>query len=108
MSGLVIEVTDSSFEQEILRSTLPVVLDFWAAWCGPCKALAPVLEKLATEYNGKVKFAKMNVDENPRTPDQFGVRGIPMLVFFKEGQALDSIVGNQDREVIVESLKKIL
>ena len=85
MSQSIIHVTDSSFEQDVLKSPTPVLLDFWAEWCGPCKMIAPILDEIATDYAGKVVVAKMNVDDNPKTPMKFNVRGIPTLILFKNG-----------------------
>ncbi len=85
MSQQIIHVSDSSFEQDVLKSNVPVLLDFWAEWCGPCKMIAPILDQIAAEYAGKVIVAKMNVDENPKTPMKFSVRGIPTLILFKNG-----------------------
>ena len=93
MSQQIIHVTDSSFEQDVLKNTTPVLLDFWAEWCGPCKMIAPILDQIATEYAGKVVIAKMNVDENPKTPMKFNVRGIPTLILFKNGQAEGQKIG---------------
>ena len=93
MSQQIIHVTDSSFEQDVLQSERPVLLDFWAEWCGPCKAIAPLLEEIAGEYAGKVTVAKMNVDENPKTPMRFNVRSIPTLILFKNGKAEGQKIG---------------
>lgn len=88
-----VAVTDATFEEEVLKSDVPVVVDFWAEWCGPCKMIGPALEELATEYGDKVKIAKVNVDENPNSPAQLGVRGIPALFMFKGGQPISNKVG---------------
>ena len=93
MSQQIIHVSDSSFEQDVLKSNVPVLLDFWAEWCGPCKMIAPILDQIAAEYAGKVVVAKMNVDENPRTPMKFNVRGIPTLILFKNGQLQGQKIG---------------
>ena len=93
MSQSIIHVTDSSFEQDVLKSNTPVLLDFWAEWCGPCKMIAPILDEVAAEYEGRVIVAKMNVDENPRTPMKFNVRGIPTLILFKHGLAEGQKIG---------------
>ena len=93
MSQQIIHVTDSSFESDVLKNSTPVLLDFWAEWCGPCKMIAPILDQIATEYAGKVVIAKMNVDENPKTPMRFNVRGIPTLILFKNGQAEGQKIG---------------
>ncbi len=106
--GDVLEVNDQNFEQEILKSDVPAMVDFWAAWCGPCKMVAPVVEELAAEYKGKIKIAKMNVDENRETPAKFGIRNIPTLILFKGGQVAQTIVGAQPKSYIESELKKLL
>jgi thioredoxin 1 len=93
MSDHIQAVTDESFEQEVIESTVPVIVDFWAQWCGPCKALVPIFEELAEKYAGKVKFVKLDVDHNQDTPPKFGVRGIPTLILFKNGQVKGTQVG---------------
>jgi len=93
VSQQIVHVSDSSFEQDVLKSNIPVLLDFWAEWCGPCKMIAPMLDQIAAEYAGKVLVAKMNVDENPKTPMKFSVRGIPTLILFKNGQLQGQKIG---------------
>ena len=93
MSQQIVHVSDSSFEHDVLQSNIPVLLDFWAEWCGPCKMIAPILDQIAAEYAGKVLVAKMNVDENPKTPMKFSVRGIPTLILFKNGQLQGQKIG---------------
>ncbi len=91
-------ISDADFAQEVLSSTTPVVVDFWAPWCGPCKAMLPVFDELEKAYAGKVKFVKMNVDDNPNVPGQFGVMGIPTFVIFKDGAAVKTTVGAKSKE----------
>lgn len=101
-----IDVTDATFESEVLKSPVPVLLDFWAPWCGPCRAIAPALEELTGQYEGKAKIAKINIDENMNTPSQFGVRAIPTLIVFKGGKAVDQIMGAQPKASIATVLNK--
>ena len=108
MAGKVLQVTDETFEEEILKSETPALVDFWAAWCGPCKAIAPVVEELAEEYAGKVKMAKLNVDESPKTPGQYGIRAIPTLIMFKDGKVVDQITGAVSKGHIEQALQKLL
>ena len=103
-----VKITDENFEDEVTNSNIPVLVDFWAAWCGPCKMLAPVIEELAKEYTGKVKIAKMNVDENMETPNNFSVRSIPTLILFKDGNELDRMVGIVPKSTLEEMIKKAL
>ncbi len=100
-------VNDGDFEQQILKSEIPALVDFWAAWCGPCRTVGPVVEELATEYAGKIKVAKLNVDDNKETPTKYGVRGIPTLMLFKDGQVVDQIVGAVPKSRIKELLDRI-
>ena len=93
MAGSVIEITDDNFETEVAKSSVPVLVDFWAEWCGPCKMIAPILTEIATEYQGRIKVAKLNIDENPQTPPRYGIRGIPTLMLFKDGNVEATKVG---------------
>lgn len=93
MSDKIVYVTDSTFENEILKASGPVLVDYWAEWCGPCKMIAPILDEIAAEYDGKLKVAKLNIDENPITPPKFGIRGIPTLMIFKGGNVEATKVG---------------
>jgi thioredoxin 1 len=108
MSEHIKEVTDQDFEQEVLQSDKPVVVDFWAEWCGPCKMLAPTVEAVAREFDGKVKFVKLDIESSAQTPVRFGVRGIPTLLVFNGGSEVDRAVGNQPKHIIVEMLDRIL
>jgi thioredoxin 1 len=93
MNEHIIEVTDDSFEEDVLKSEIPVLVDYWADWCSPCKQIAPILDEVAPEYVGKVKIAKLNIDDNPKTPVKYGVRGIPTLILFKNGELEATKVG---------------
>lgn len=98
-------VTDTTFDQDVVKSTTAVLVDFWAEWCGPCRALAPKLEEIALEMGSKIKIVKMNVDENQQTPGQFGIRGIPAMLLFKDGKKVGELIGNQPKESITDFLK---
>jgi thioredoxin 1 len=106
--GNVSEVNDVTFDQEVLKASVPVLIDFWAPWCGPCKAIAPVVEELAGEYNGRVKIVKMNIDDNPQTPSKYGVRGIPTLMLFKGGSVAEQIVGALPKSRLVHVIDRAL
>lgn len=101
-------VSDATFESEVLKSDKPVLVDFWAPWCGPCRMIAPIVEELANDYDGKAVIAKVNVDDNPKISMQFGIRSIPTLLIFKNGQVVDQIVGAVPRGVIESKLKSQL
>lgn len=102
------QVGDGNFEEEVIRSDLPVLIDFWAPWCGPCRTIAPVIEELARDYAGRLKIAKLNVDENPLIPAQYGVRGIPNLIILKQGQVKEQIVGAVPKTRLVEAIERVL
>ena len=101
-------VSDSSFDAEVLQSGTPVLIDFWAPWCAPCRAIAPMVEELSREYAGKLKVVKMNVDDNPQTPSRYGVRGIPNLIIFNGGQVVDQIVGAVPKAQLVKAITKVV
>ena len=103
-----LQVTDKNFEEEILKSKLPAMVDFWAEWCGPCRIVGPVVEELAKVYKDKIKIVKMDVDKNRETPIKFGIRNIPTLILFKDGQVTQTIIGAQPKSHIEEELKKLL
>jgi thioredoxin 1 len=106
-SGALLHVTDADFDQQILKSEVPALVDFWAAWCGPCRTVGPVVEELAGEYKDKVKVAKLNVDDNKQTPSKYGVKGIPTLILFKNGQVVEQIVGAVPKSKIKDMLDKV-
>jgi len=109
MAGLgILEVTDATFDQEVLKSEQVVLVDFWAVWCGPCKAIAPVVEALAAKYAGQLKVTKVNVYQNSATPSRYSIRGIPALLFFKGGKVADQIVGYVPQDVIDEKIQRLL
>jgi thioredoxin 1 len=103
-----LQVSDKNFASEVLQSGLPVLVDFWATWCGPCRTIGPIVEDLAKEFSGRVKITKLNVDENPATPGQYGVRGIPTLILFKEGKVFDQIVGSVPKARLKAMIEKAL
>ena len=102
------QVSDSSFDGDVLKADVPVLIDFWAPWCGPCRAIAPIVEELASEYDGKLKIVKMNVDDNPQTPAQYGVRGIPNLILFKGGEVQQQIVGAVPKAHLVKAIDDVV
>ena len=106
--ALTMEVTDSTFDQEVIKSDTPVLVDFWADWCAPCKMIAPLVEELAEEYEGQVKFAKLDVDSNPKTAMTYGVRGIPTLLIFSDGQPVKQVVGAVPKSVLKKNLDEAL
>lgn len=107
MAKDILEISDSSFESEVLQSDKPVLVDFWAPWCGPCRAIAPVVEELAEDFGDKVKFTKCNVDENPTTPTKYGIKSIPTLIFFKDGEIQDKVIGIVAKSRLEEMISKV-
>ena len=103
-----VNATDSNFDTEVLNSDQPVLVDFWAAWCGPCRVIAPTIEELASEYEGKAKVAKVDVDSNPQAASRFGVRSIPSLIFFKDGKPVDQMVGVVPKNVLAQKLDSLI
>tara|TARA_B110000971_G_scaffold206731_1_gene230250 strand:- start:349 stop:675 length:327 start_codon:yes stop_codon:yes gene_type:complete len=101
MSNEIIHLNDGTFKKEVLESSIPVLVDYWAEWCGPCKSIAPILEMLTTEYDGKIKIAKLNIDENPQTPTKYGIRGIPTLMIFKDGNVESTKVGALSKSQLI-------
>ena len=108
MGASTVEITDTNFETEVLKSTVPVLIDFWAAWCGPCRMVAPIVEQLATDYEGKLKVGKLDVDANIRTASRFNVRSIPSILFFKDGKLVDTVVGAVPKPVLERKLQQHL
>lgn len=104
---MALHVTDAEFEEVVLNSDIPVVLDLWAEWCGPCRMIGPIIEEMSTEFEGKAKMVKMDIDANPDTPVKFGVRNIPTVLFFKGGKVVDKQVGAVPKSVFVEKLEKL-
>ncbi len=102
------EVSDDSFDAEVVKSPLPVLIDFWAPWCGPCRTIAPLVDELAKEYAGKLKVVKMNVDDNPQTPSKYGVRSIPNLLLIKDGQVADQIIGAVPKAQLVKVITQVV
>ncbi len=102
------QVTDSTFEQEVLKSEVPVLVDFWAPWCGPCRMVAPVVEEIAEQYEGQIKVVKVNTDENPQIASQYGIRSIPTLMIFKDGDKVDMVVGAVPKTTLATTLEKYL
>jgi thioredoxin 1 len=104
----IVTLEDGTFEQEVLKSATPVLVDFWATWCGPCKAIAPAVDELATEYKGKVKVAKLDIDHHQQVPQKYGIRSIPTLLVFKGGKVVDTIIGAVPKSKLVDALNKAL
>ncbi len=105
---MVIEVTDQNFEEEVIKSSLPVMVDLWAPWCRPCLMVAPVVDKLAESYNGRFKFCRLNVDQNPQTATRYRIMSIPTLMFFKDGKAVDTVIGAVAEQVLQPKIEELL
>jgi len=108
MAEGIMEISDSSFDSEVIQSEKPVLVDFWAPWCGPCKAIGPIIEELAGEFSDKIKFAKCNVDDNPVSPGKFGIKAIPTLIFFKQGKIVDQITGMVAKSKLQQTINSVL
>ena len=108
MAKGILDIDDSSFDSEIVQAEKPAVVDFWAPWCGPCKAIGPVMEELAGSYGEQIKFTKCNVDDNPVTPGKFGIKAIPTLIFFKEGKVVDQITGMVAKSKLEDTIKALI
>jgi thioredoxin 1 len=108
MSESITEISDSSFDSEVIQSGKPVLVDFWAPWCGPCKAIGPIIEELSGEFGDKIKFAKCNVDDNPVSPSKFGIKAIPTLIFFKQGKIVDQITGMVPKSKLQQTINSLL
>lgn len=106
MGENIINVTDSTFESMVIKSEVPALVDFWASWCAPCRAIAPIVDEMAQEYSGRLRVVKVNVDDNPATPGKYGVRGIPTLILFKGGKVVDQLVGAVPKNQIKELIEK--
>ena len=106
--GQYLELTEGNFDDEVLKSSVPVLVDFWAEWCAPCRLIAPIVDELATEYAGKVKIGKLNVDQNPQISMNYGIRSIPTLLIFKDGQAVEQLIGAVPKNTIVEKLNSVI
>lgn len=105
---MVLDITDENFEQEVIKSDKPVLVDLWAPWCGPCRMIAPVIEKISTQYEGKVKFCRLNVDENQKTASRYRVMSIPTLMFFKEGKAVETVIGAVPEKALKSKIDGLL